>query len=131
MKRKEQNKEYYDKKRNTKESDIAEGDTVICTQRKLDKLTPKFNPERYVVIKRTGTKVVAKNERKIITRNVSHFKKVKAELSEDKISDDEDTTNPNEIRESVEQQRNIIPRKSQRSRIPVFRYGNPVPSNLK
>ena len=40
-----------------------------------NQLAPKFTPERFIVHERKGTKIVAKNQRHIITRNVSHFKK--------------------------------------------------------
>jgi len=50
-KKKAQNKEYYDKKHNTKESEIQKGDTVICLQKRTNKLTTKFSPERFIVQK--------------------------------------------------------------------------------
>ncbi len=46
-------------------------------QRKQDKLTLKFNPETYVVVKRARTNVVAKNDQRVLTRSVSRFKKVR------------------------------------------------------
>ena len=54
-KSKERNKANYDKTHHAKESDIEEGDIVICLQKKQNKLTPKFNPERFTVISRKGT----------------------------------------------------------------------------
>ena len=41
--KKAQSKEYYDKKHNTKESEIQKGDTVICLQKRTNKLTSKFS----------------------------------------------------------------------------------------
>ena len=58
----ERNKEDYDKIHHTKESIIKEGDIVICLQKKRNKLTPKFSPERFTVISRKGTRLVAKNK---------------------------------------------------------------------
>ena len=49
-KKKENNKEYYDRNRRAKEVDIRAGDTVICKQKKKNKLTPKFDPKHYTVI---------------------------------------------------------------------------------
>ena len=75
-KNKKRNKESYDGRHHAKESDIKEGDIVLCLQKKRKKLTPKFSPERFTVIARKGTRLVAKNRYHMITRNISHFKKV-------------------------------------------------------
>ena len=75
-KSKERNNENYDKRHHAKESNIKEGDIVICLQKKRNKLTPKFSPERFTVVSRKGTRLVAKNTYHIIERNVSNFKKV-------------------------------------------------------
>ena len=48
-KNKTQNKEYYDKKHNAKESGIKERDTAICLQKRTNKITPKFSPEKFIV----------------------------------------------------------------------------------
>ena len=52
-----ENKDYYDKKKGTKFSNIGVGDTVICLQWKRNKLTPTFNPEKLTVVVRYGSKV--------------------------------------------------------------------------
>ena len=76
--RKERNKEYADHRRHVKKSDIAIGDYVLVRQEKRNKLTTNFNPAPYKVIKRTGVEITAqRNNGHRITRNVSHFKKVK------------------------------------------------------
>ena len=59
------------------------GDTVICKQEKINKLSPQFNPERFRITKIVGSTVTATNSRSTITRNVS----VK---QEDRESDDDD-----------------------------------------
>jgi hypothetical protein len=41
------NKQYYDAKKNTKTSKIREGDIVICKKKPTNKLSPRFNPERF------------------------------------------------------------------------------------
>ena len=46
-KKKISNKQYYDAKKNTKTSKIKEGDIVICKQKPNNKLSPRFNPERF------------------------------------------------------------------------------------
>ena len=87
--KKDENKEYYDRIKRTKEVQIKKGDIVICKQKKNNKLTPKFDPEHYVVIQRKYNTITAKRDGKTITRNVSHFKKVVIEESEEEQDDTE------------------------------------------
>ena len=68
-----------------KEADIKVGDTVICKQRKVDKRTPMFSPEKFIVVKRRGTTTYGENEEHKRTRNISHFKKVGKDDSDDEI----------------------------------------------
>ena len=135
-KSKERNKANYDKTHHAKESDIKEGDIVICLQKKRNKLTPNFNPERFTVISCKGTRLVAKNKYHIITRNVSHFKKVNRYEATEEDDDYTDVkaknTNSNielELPNSEENQQARL-RRSQRSKIPIPRYGTLLPSNL-
>jgi hypothetical protein len=71
--KKEENKEYYDRNKRTKEAGIKKGDIVICKQKKNNKLTSKFDPEHYTVEQRKHNTIIAK---------ASHFKKVVMEESE-------------------------------------------------
>lgn len=111
-------------------------------QRKKNKLIPRFSPERFTVLNRKGTRIVAKNKRHIITRNISHFKKFQlfeTTRKEDDDYSDSDTEKSNTERETEEPETktndmekrgnnpNVRPR---RSRIPVRRYGFVIPSNL-
>ena len=98
-------------------------------------MTPKFSPERFTVIARKGTRLVAKN-RYMITRNISHFKKVNRYETieeEDDYSDGEaKNTNSNvelDLQNREENQQARF-RRSQRSRIPIPRFGTLIPSNL-
>ncbi|XP_065067025.1 protein NYNRIN-like [Rhopilema esculentum] len=123
-KKKAQNKEYYGKKHNTKESEIKVGDTVICLQKRTNKLVPKFSPERFIVQERKGTKILVKNRRHIITRNVSHFKRVPATDSYN--NEEEDISDSDSKKEKKEQEKIEVddrPRRSKRSKIPVWRFG--------
>ena len=116
--KKEENKVYYDMKKRAKYSGIKVGDTVICMQKKSNKLTPRFSPEMLTVTERSGSKeskVTAERQGKCITRNVSHFKKIVANDSED------DWDN---------QHQELLIRRSERRRVPVHRYGQPIPSGL-
>ena len=80
-------KEYADKRRNTKESDIEVGDTVLVKSQHRGKLKPFYETTPYKVIERNGAQVIAENATKQVTRNVSHFKKVDIQM------DDKDTYN--------------------------------------
>ena len=76
-KSKAEGKKYYDWKNKAKESGIKVGDTVICIQKKENKLTPRFNPELLTVVARKHSMVTAKGkDGETKTRNVSHLKKV-------------------------------------------------------
>jgi len=135
-KSKERNKESYDKRHHAKESDIKEGDIVICLQKKRNKLTPKFSPERFTVIARKGTRLVAKNRYHMITRNISHFKKVNryetTEEEDDYFDGEAENTNLNVELDLQNREENQQPRfrRSQRSRIPIPRFGTLIPSNM-
>ena len=76
-KKKISNKQHYDVKKTTKTSKIKEGDIVICKQKPNNKLSPRFNPERFTIVERKGATATARNGRRTITRNVTHFKVVK------------------------------------------------------
>ena len=80
-----------------------------------------------------GTRIVAKIQRHIITRNVSHFKRVPAlEITNNEEEDIGDNESRTERKDHEKDQfDDVRPRRSQRSRIPVARFGFDVPSNLK
>ena len=91
-KKKISNKQYYDAKKNTKTSKIREGDIVICKQKPNNKLSPRLNPERFTIVERKGATAMARNGRRTITRNVTHFKVVKP--VDEQSSDEEKSTIP-------------------------------------
>ncbi|XP_052791587.1 uncharacterized protein K02A2.6-like [Mya arenaria] len=51
-------KVYADKRRHTTQSNLSQGDHVLVSQRKLDKLTPPYNPDPYTVIEKRGSIVI-------------------------------------------------------------------------
>ena len=112
------NKEYQDKKRGVKEADIKVGDTVTCKQTKVDKRTPMFSPEKFIVVKRRGTTIYAENEELKRTRNISHFKKVRKDDSDDEIELEVNEGKPIELRRYTRQRKH------------VERYGQVLPSGL-
>ena len=103
--KKEENKVYYDQKKKAKYSDINVGDTVMCLQKKTNKLTPRFSPEMLVVTERSGSKVTAKSQDKRITWNISHFKNlVVSDSDEDDWEPQQQVqpqVQPQELRRSV------------------------------
>ena len=133
---KETNKAYYDKRKRAKEADIEIGDTVICLQPARNKLSSKFSPNKLRVTERKGSRVTARNGRYVITRNISHFKKVAEaeteaeEESEDELesSDDEELVREEEAREEVHAEQG--PRRSGRTRKQVDRYGDSFPTEF-
>ena len=117
-KKKEENKEYYDRNRRAKEADIKTGDTVICKQEKKNKLTPKFDPKHYTIVQRKYNMVTAKrDDGKTLTRSVSFFKKVFMDKSED---EEEDFIERPETDQVLKQEPSS--RRSTRIKKPVNRY---------
>ena len=72
--KKEQMKSCADNRRGAKESCIKPGDTVLLKQPKENKFSAPYNPQSFVVEKKKGTMVTAKNDSKVVTRNSSQFK---------------------------------------------------------
>ncbi|CAB4026888.1 Hypothetical predicted protein [Paramuricea clavata] len=63
-----------DNRRGARESCIKPGDTVLLKQPKENKFSAPYNPKPFVVEKKKGTMVTAKNDSKVVTRNSSQFK---------------------------------------------------------
>ena len=120
-KRKEENKDYYDRNKRTMKAKSNKGDTVICKQQKNNKLTPKFDPEHYTVVQRKYSTITAERDLdgKSVTRNVSYFKKVLVDETEDEFENTRPTRRP-----GTEQPPTQEPslRRSTRIRKPVERY---------
>ena len=93
-KRKEKNKECYNRNKRTVKAKINKGDTVICKQKKNNKLTPKFDPEHYTVVHRKYSTITAERDGKTVTRNVSYFKKVLVDETEDEFENTRPTRRP-------------------------------------
>ena len=67
-------KQYADQKSHAKEHQLSPGDSVLVRQKKLNKLTPFFNPNPYIVSEVKGSMVTAYRGKHKITRNSSFFK---------------------------------------------------------
>ena len=122
---KEKMKEYGDKRRHTKSSDICVGDSVLLKQEKKAKFSASFESIPYTVISRNRSRVTAKRkDGRTITRNISFFKKHKT--TEDDGDDDDDDLFHDINRENKEAlvQTSREPRYPVRQRRMPHRYGD-------
>lgn len=88
---KEKRKVYTDKRRAAKKPHFAIGDQVLVKQKKVNKLTPRFDPQAYKITKIKGTMITANRPNHTITRNCSHFKLfIGSSNFADKRDDDDD-----------------------------------------
>ena len=67
-------KSYADQRRGAKQPNFKVGDQVLVRQQKRNKLTSKFNPRPYQIIKIKATMITARRGEHQVTRNCSHFK---------------------------------------------------------
>ncbi|GFR78254.1 transposon Ty3-G Gag-Pol polyprotein [Elysia marginata] len=67
-------KHYSNYRRNAVQHKIQMGDKVLVRQPKLNKLTPPYNPNPYIVTDVKGSMITAANAGHTITRNISFFK---------------------------------------------------------
>lgn len=70
------NKQYADKKRKARPSNLKSGDAVLVRQPKKNKLTTPFNPNPGVIIEKKGSMVTVKHGDRTLTRDASHFKPI-------------------------------------------------------
>lgn len=90
------NKEYADSRRHVKSHKFTIGDEVLCKQKKINTLTPPFNPIPYTITQINGSKITAQNGEKQIIRNSSFFKKFlrrEGNIDRDKFPGSKQTTN--------------------------------------
>ena len=107
-------------------------------QDKQNKLTPRFNETQFFVVQRNRSRVTAADSNKRrITRNVSHFKRIPKLPHSIDSSDSDDVNNTYVVvnpadevvvqKEQQYQQQNIVRRSSRPSRPPI-RFGETIPS---
>ena len=74
--RKSKAKEYMDKRHRATPSDIRQGDQVLLLQKRANKLTTRYDPTPFTVIRKKGVSVeLARGEARLF-RNLSMVKKV-------------------------------------------------------
>ena len=141
--RAEYNKVYADKKRHAKPCDIKVGDYVLIKQDKQNKLTPRFNEKPLIVVHRNKSRItVEDNDKRKITRNVSHFKRIltpsnleneansEPETKQHKDGDDDYDNNDAKRTDNVEERQRLVARRSDRLRREPDRLGVPIPSQI-
>ena len=67
--RKEKMKEYADKCRNAKSTDLSVGDKVLIKQPKENKMSTPFKPEPLQITHKKGSMITAQNGERTVTRN--------------------------------------------------------------
>lgn len=121
-----------DRSQQAKNSTLQIGDMVLLRQKKISKLTTKFDPHPFKIIRIKGTMITARRNEKYITRNASLFKPVKVDSVEqakiDENGDEDDLSsesngnqidhNPNFPQNNANQTR----RYPMRERRPLQRY---------
>ena len=81
-------KQYADKKRNVRETDLTPGDKVLVKQERRNKLSTPFAPEPYDVVTKNGNSVIIESPEGVqLMRNTTHVKKF-----EESSQDPEETT---------------------------------------
>ena len=114
-----------DQRRNTRKSEIKIGDYALVKQEKKNKLSVNFNQKPYKVIKRTGVKISAQsNDGHIITRDISHFKRISK--PDDDTDDEQYEYQQNSSYNNQPRASNgttVMPKSSNRVRRPPDRYG--------
>ena len=119
-----------------KTSIIHIGDSVLVRQRKQNKLSTRYNPCPFQVIRIKGTMVTARRKDKYITRNASHFKVINSSTNHaDESSDEEEEEideddvqqpGPVNVQPRVGQNPNPLRRYPVRNRKSLRRFGNNV-----
>ena len=122
-------KMYADTRARAKTSTIKVGDIVLARQRKYNKLSTRFDPVPFQVVRLNGTKVTACRNGKYITRNVSHFKVIDAEIQDDDEEEDDLVSSPSSNSNTPDN--NVSPpqnqlKRSTRNRRQVNRFGQNI-----
>ena len=107
-------KAYADKKSYVKYYDLGIGDYVLLKIRKINKLTPNYDPIPYIVTAKKGSMITAERRHPFhtVTRDISYFKKLKYT----------DTPDDFDVYPGEDNPITVPLRRSQRSTRPPIRY---------
>ena len=97
-------KEYADRTRAARFSDIEEGDQVLLKQARENKLSPNYEPEPYKVVHKEGNAVLLEDtDGNSKMRNIAHMKKFitpEAALEEDLVQPTEQPQEPDQVEQA-------------------------------
>ena len=127
-------KHYADQSNNANYTHFEIGDSVLVQQPKHNKLSTRFNPIPYHIIRKRGTMLAARNHRgQYITRHASHFKHFNTDsdchfLSDHEEEDDViDFNTTQAVEQNAHNAHNAQPQRyPERNRRPVIRFGNNI-----
>lgn len=128
-------KEYADKKRHAKLSEVKEGDKVVVKRQLMtNKLATTFEPTIYKVTKRNGSEVTVANPKtnSEYRRNVAHVKKVHPQESASASSSSPSTvvSQQPQHEDQQQQQQEQTQQRPQRNRVPPKTLRSIVKFNL-
>ena len=86
---KSKQKSYADNKRKTRFRQFNVGDSVLVRQPQLNKLTPPYDPQPFIIHKVNGSMITAKRHDKTIVRNSSFFKPLNPTFNEEEEREEE------------------------------------------
>ena len=128
------NKQYADRRRRTKPSDLKVGDFVLVKQDRQNKLTATFSETPYTVTERNNSRVTATNKQgHTVTRNVSHFKRIAMPTGHENDDVHQETgpiRNYNDNYKDLTHKQDQPLRRSSRVRKEPQRFGSPLPSAM-
>ncbi|XP_055632369.1 uncharacterized protein K02A2.6-like [Toxorhynchites rutilus septentrionalis] len=135
---KEKGKEYTDRRRGAKESDLEQGDHVLVKRmRKSSKLDADYNSEEFVICRKTGTDSIiqSRDTGKLYRRSSAHLKKIRnrhetpedGEIEQDNLDSSMEanfpSTEPIKDPESVQSLSGV----TKRIRLPPAKYADYAP----
>lgn len=96
--KKEKGKQYSDKRRKAKESDIEVGDVVLVKQERLNKLSSTFGEEKFTVTEKKGSEVILESPKGKQLRRNSQFLLKYREKDCEPVNENITTENDNQNR---------------------------------
>ena len=121
-------KKHSDERSRAKISDIQIGDTVLIRQKKVNKWSTKFDTSPFKVVRRKGTMITGTRNGKFVTRNISHFKKIRSAIAVELSEDEDDDISDNDGQEAPTVDPIVVPERRYpcRDRTATRRYGQNV-----
>ena len=119
-------KDHADEKSRAKTSAIVVGDIVLVRQSKENKLSTRYDPKPYKVVKRRGSRITVLRNGHYVTRNISFFKKLTGKVDDEIDSATETDYFDHDIDNGVSNEGENNARYPVRNRQPVQRYGQNI-----